>query len=240
MSEETIAGNSPMRTQQGLPQLDERAGAVWQRTLDDSTRLRLMAALLSRFNHDLRTPINTVSGWMHLLQHSSDAARIAHVSSVISRNVTEQTTLLEEFVDDSRVLIGNLTAARAPITVRDVLGVAFERATAVASLHAVELQTRLPEPGQPIHADGPRLQRLFYRVVAAVIRRSTENAVVEVKATADGSDLTASVCSSAFNPDWSEAALLDLQLATLHATLHGGRLEMASPRAELLLSVPAN
>ena len=228
----------PMNSIEGSGHLDERAGAAWLPAVDDSTRLQLMAALLSRFNHDLRTPINTVSGWMHLLQHSSDAARIAHVSSVISRNVTEQTLLLDEFVDDGRVLLGTLKPVPAPTTARDVLSAAFERATAVSSLHAVELKTRLPEASQPCNADGPRWQRLIYRAVAAVVRRAGEGVVVEVEAASDRNGLAVRAYSGSSHRGWSEADLLDLRLAALHAAAHGGRLELAGNRTEIALSLP--
>lgn len=218
--------------------LDDRAGSAWLRALDDATRLQLMAALLSRFNHDLRTPINTVSGWMHLLQHASDAPRISHVSGVIARNVTEQTTLLEEFMDDGRLLIGTLRPVCVPTTLNDVLSSGLDRAAAVASLHAVDLQTGQPEPNRPIKVDGPQWQRLIYRVVAAVIRRSCEAAVIEVVSAADRSGLSIQVRSNNFQPDWSEAALLDLRLATLHAALHEGRLRLASSGAEISLWLP--
>lgn len=218
--------------------LDERAGDAWLLAVDDPARLRLMTALLSRFNHDIRTPINTVSGWLHLLQHSSDTARVAHASSVISRNVAEQTLLLDEFVDDSRALLGTLIPLPSPTTVHDVLRAAFDRVTAVSRLHAVELKTRVPEASQPFNADRPRLQRVIYRVVSAVVRRAGEGAVVEVEAALDRSGLAVRAFSASSQRDWSEADLLDLRLATLHAALHGGRLELAANRIEISVSLP--
>ncbi len=51
--------------------VDARCGTHWLGRLDPEGRTELMAALLSRFNHDLRTPLNTILGWTHLLQKAA-------------------------------------------------------------------------------------------------------------------------------------------------------------------------
>ena len=85
------------------------AGTGWLRETLPANRSDLLVALVSRFNHDLRTPLNTIAGWAHLLQTSAaDVTRVRHVSDVFARNVREQTLLLEEFVDDARALLGVL------------------------------------------------------------------------------------------------------------------------------------
>ena len=48
--------------------IETRAGASWLATAGPVERLQLLDALVSRFNHDFRTPLNTIVGWGHLLQ----------------------------------------------------------------------------------------------------------------------------------------------------------------------------
>src|SRR5688572_6734384 len=61
--------------------VDRRCGTHWLARLDPEGRTALMAALLSRFNHDLRTPLNTILGWTHLLQKGGlDVVREKHVA----------------------------------------------------------------------------------------------------------------------------------------------------------------
>ena len=89
--------------------VDPRAGASWLAAAGPVERLQLLAALLSRFNHDFRTPLNTITGWGHLLQQGSvEPARTSHVADVIARNAREQTLMLEAFVEDARVVLDRL------------------------------------------------------------------------------------------------------------------------------------
>ena len=107
---------------------DRRCGAYWLARLDSTGRNELLVALLSRFNHDLRTPLNTILGWTHLLQKGDlDTVRARHVADVIARNSRDQTQLLEEFVDDGRAILGVLQLQLAALKLDDVLTEAIER-----------------------------------------------------------------------------------------------------------------
>ena len=87
---------------------EARAGSDWLAREGRARQADLLVALLSRFNHDLRTPLNTVVGWTHLLQQGLvDSTRSKHVADVLVRNTREQTVLLDEFVDDGRAVLVN-------------------------------------------------------------------------------------------------------------------------------------
>ena len=56
---------------------EDRAGSGWLAREGRSLQSELLAALLSRFNHDLRTPLNTVMSWTHLCNRARSTARAA-------------------------------------------------------------------------------------------------------------------------------------------------------------------
>ena len=130
------------------------AGTSWLRDTLPADRTELLVALLSRFNHDLRTPLNTIAGWSHLLQTSAaDATRVRHVSDVFARNVREETLLLEEFVDDARALLGVLILNPADISAAEVISAAAERLAPSLDLHDVRLDA--PQRLRPAAARRP-------------------------------------------------------------------------------------
>jgi len=214
-----------MDTTAAITDTDARCGARWLAQLHVAGRASHTAALLSRFNHDLRTPLNTILGWTHLLQKGAiDAVRAKHVAEVIERNSRDQTHLLEEFVDDGRAILNTLRLELSAQRIDEALARAIERVGGVLALHGVSLQSELDVTGVSISGDARRLERLIYRLLAVVARRAREGSTMKLRAHVDRGMVEVFVFGPATEPDWSDAALLDLRISTLMAALHGGEL----------------
>lgn len=220
---------------------DLRAGTAWLATVDRDARLQLTAALLRRFNHDARTPLNTVLGWTHLLQQPNAMERVARGAEVIARNTSEQSLILDEFIDDARALIGVLEISPSIVPANEVIDAACSRLADVVQLQGIELQPRFDLDGASLQGDAARLCRLIFRVLAAVVRRAGHATTVNIDGRVEEACLLVRAHGSAINDDWSEAALLDLRLATLQADLHRARLDVEARRpgrAKIVLSLP--
>lgn len=205
---------------------DPRAGTAWLASIDVQTRLHLMAALLRRFNHDARTPLNTVLGWTHLLQQPNAMERVVRGAEVIARNTSAQSLILDEFIDDARALIGPLEVSASVVMAQDVMEEAKSRLADVAQLQGIELRSNLDLDGVALRGDVARLRRLIFRVVAAVIRRAGHATAVHVDGREEPGFLVIQAHGSAASDDWSEATLLELRLATLQAHLDRARLDV--------------
>lgn len=220
---------------------EARAGSAWFAREGRDRQDELLVALLSRFNHDLRTPLNTVVGWTHLLQQGLvDSSRSKHVADVLARNTREQTVLLDEFVDDGRALLGVLKLDPVGLRVDDLVSRAMDRAAPIASLHGVSFGTDGQLQDLKVEGDERRLQRLVYRLLAAVARRAREAAVVELSAAVDGGRLTLRIEAPVGEGDWSEATLLDLRISSFVAAMHDAELciDGAPGRAAVVLRLP--
>ena len=188
-----------------------------------------MVALLSRFNHDLRTPLNTILGWTHLLQKGGlDTVRAKHVADVIARNSRDQTQLLEDFVDDGRAILGALQLQLVALKMDDVLAEAIERLSGLLTLHGVSLQSKFDTADVSVNGDARRLTRLAYRLLVIVTRRAREASTIEIETDVDRGQYVLALSGTAYEPDWSEAALLDLRISTLVAALHDGELQVGA------------
>lgn len=207
--------------------IDPRCGVHWLARLDPAGRTELMAALLSRFNHDLRTPLNTILGWTHLLQKGGlDTVREKHVADVIARNSREQTQLLEDFVDDGRTILGALQLQMVAVKMDEALTEAIGRLSSLVALHSVSLQPKFDTPDVSVSGDARRLTRLAYRLLVIVTQRARESTIIEVETDIDRGQYVLAVSGTAQEPDWSPAALLDLRISTLVAALHKGELQV--------------
>lgn len=218
-----------MNTTAATTDTDRRCGVYWLARLDSTERIELMIALLSRFNHDLRTPLNTIFGWTHLLQKGGlDTVRARHVADVIARNSRDQTQLLEEFVDDGRAILGVLQLQLAALKMDDVLTEAIERLSGLLTLHGVTLQSKFDTADVSVNGDARRLTRLAYRLLVLMTRRAREGSTIEIETDVNRGHYALTLSGTAFEPDWSEAALLDLRVSTLVAALHDGELEVGA------------
>jgi K+-sensing histidine kinase KdpD len=218
-----------MNTTTAAIDTDRRCGAYWLARLDSTGRNELLVALLSRFNHDLRTPLNTILGWTHLLQKGGlDTVRARHVADVIARNSRDQTQLLEEFVDDGRAILGVLQLQLAALKMDDVLAEAIERLSGLLTLHGASLQSKIGTAYVSVNGDARRLTRLAYRLLVIVTRRAREASSIEIETDVDRGQYALTLSGTAYEPDWSEAALLDLRLSTLVAALHDGELQVGA------------
>ena len=208
---------------------DSRCGVQWLKKLDAAGRSALLVPLLSRFNHDLRTPLNTILGWTHLLQKGGlDPVRSKHVAEVIARNSRDQTQLLEEFVDDGRAILDVLELQFVRVRMGEAISEATERLAAMLTLHGVSLDPKFNGAEVYVNGDARRLGRLAYRLMASVTRRAREATTIELESEVEHGMYALSLSGSAYEPDWSESALLDLRISTLMAALHHGELDVGA------------
>ena len=220
---------------------EDRAGSAWLAREGSALRNELLVALFSRFNHDLRTPLNTIMSWTHLLQQGMvDSSRSRHVADVLARSTQEQVVLLDEFVDDGRAVLGVMRLDPVGLRLDDLVARAVERAAPVARLHGVSFDVR-PDLGiRGIEGDERRLQRLVYRLLVAVTGRTRPGSAIELSTRLEDGSVALSIEGPVADGDWPDAALLDLRISSFVTALHGAELAIdgAPARAAVVLRLP--
>lgn len=217
---------------------EDRAGSAWLAREGRAVRSELLGALLSRYNHDVRTPLNTVISWTHLLQQGKvDGSRSEHVMNVLARSTREQVAMLDEFVDDGRAVLGVLKLDSAELRIEDLVARAVEHAAPVARLRGASFDVQPHRAFAAIEGDEQRLQRLVYRLLVAVASRAREGAMLDVTSRLDAGSVELRIEGPAADVDWSDAALLDLRISSFVASLHDTELAIdgASGRAAVAL-----
>ena len=200
---------------------EDRAGSAWLAREGHARQGELLVALLSRYNHDVRTPLNTVMSWTHLLQQGAvDGSRSSHVADVLARNAREQALMLDEFVDDGRAVLGVLKIDPAGLRIEDLVAHAVERTAPLAAPHRVSFRVQSRHDLAGIDGDEQRLQRLVHRLLLAVAHRAPEGATIDVSSRLDAGSAALRIEGPAAAGDWSDAALLDLQVSSFVAALH--------------------
>jgi signal transduction histidine kinase len=136
---------------------------------------------LATLSHELRTPLNAILGWASLLRTGQLGERETEQAlETIERNARVQAQLVEDLLDVSRIVTGNLKLSLVSLELIDVVREAVEAQLPVAGQKGVEL--RLETTGNPMVVGDPtRLQQVAWNLIANAIKFTPAGGAVFVR-----------------------------------------------------------
>lgn len=117
---------------------------------------RMKDEFLATLSHELRTPLNAILGWASLLRtRKFDADATARAIETIERNAKAQTQIIEDLLDISRIIRGDLRLNIHPVNLVPLLDAAIDAVTPAATVKNISLEflfdsslkVRSQEPG---------------------------------------------------------------------------------------------
>jgi PAS domain S-box-containing protein len=178
--------------------------AAWQREhaartqAEDATRLK--DEFLANLSHELRTPMNAIIGWTHLLKSGRlDESQRVRAMESIDRGARSQAKLIEDLLDVSRIVSGKLSLTMTPVDLRAVLSAALDSQRPAAQAKGVNLELAGDSADIAVIGDVGRLQQVFLNILTNAVKftpsggrvrvtldRSAESACVMVDDTGEG------------------------------------------------------
>jgi PAS domain S-box-containing protein len=178
--------------------------AAWQREhaartqAEDATRLK--DEFLANLSHELRTPMNAIIGWTHLLKSGRlDESQRVRAMESIDRGARSQAKLIEDLLDVSRIVSGKLSLTMTPVDLRAVLSAALDSQRPAAQAKGVNLELAGDSADVAVIGDVGRLQQVFLNILTNAVKftpsggrvrvtldRSAESACVMVDDTGEG------------------------------------------------------
>lgn len=148
---------------------------------------RLKDEFLATLSHELRTPVNAIAGWAHMMNTMQlPQERQAEAIAVISRNAQVQAKLVEDLLDMSRIISGRLVLDMQPMDPADAVAAALNVVRPTADAKRVRLESHA-SPGMRIMADPARLQQILWNLLINAIKFTPAGGLVSVATTCDGS-----------------------------------------------------
>src|SRR5438094_3003828 len=195
-----LTTKSPLRDEQGrvigligvATDITERKNA--QRELEKlvvaEQRLRAEAERANRakdeflaiVSHELRSPLNALRGWSHLMVTTRplDGSLIERAAKAIKRNVDHQTRLIDDLLDTSRIVSGKLTIERRVVNLVDTVHAALDAARPVAQAKHIELRFAPADPATMVIGDAGRRQQLVSNLLSNAVKFTPEQGAVSV------------------------------------------------------------
>lgn len=143
---------------------------------------RMKDEFLAILSHELRTPLNSILGWSRLLVTKKfDEATTIKALQTIERNARSQARLVNDILDISQIIQGNLRLSIQPVNLQDLINVTVETARPQAEEKLIELKTDLHPTTLRVAGDPERLKQVLTNLLSNAIKFTPESGVIEIK-----------------------------------------------------------
>jgi PAS domain S-box-containing protein len=136
---------------------------------------------LAIVSHELRSPLNALRGWSHLLATTRplELTLAERAAKAIKRNVDHQTRLIDDLLDTSRIVSGKLNIERRVVNLAEMVNAALEAARPGAAAKEITLRFTAGEPVMVV-GDAGRLQQLASNLLSNAVKFTPERGLVLV------------------------------------------------------------
>jgi signal transduction histidine kinase len=179
------------RTEAGLRETVLREQAA-RAQAEEATRLK--DEFLANLSHELRTPMNIIIGWAHLLRNGplTDEQKV-RAAEAIERAARSQAQLIEDLLDVSRIVTGKFRMEMQDVKIGLVVKSAVDSLRMVASAKQI-IVTLTQEAGDVvIKGDPDRLQQVFWNLLSNAVKFTPANGCVDVRMHSTETDVIVTV-----------------------------------------------
>jgi signal transduction histidine kinase/ActR/RegA family two-component response regulator len=160
----------------------ELVASLQQQTEDLTQANRVKDEFLAVLSHELRSPLNPILGWTKLLQTGRfDPQKTKQALEIIERNARQQTQLIDDLLDISKILRGKLTLREAPVDLAFTIESALETVRLAAEAKSIQITTTFGLFIPPVLGDAGRLQQIVLNLLSNAVKFTPNGGQVEVR-----------------------------------------------------------
>ena len=160
-----------------------RAAATATQQIKDKERL------LAEVSHELRTPLTAILGWTRLLRKNALNDVATQAVEIIERNALKQAQFIEDLLDVSRCLAGELRLKCAPVVLAPLIknAVVAVQQTSEAKRQTLTLEVvrhELSMKGDDelsVNGDARRLEQVISNLISNAIKYTPDGGRIDVK-----------------------------------------------------------
>jgi PAS domain S-box-containing protein len=187
--------------------VEERTAALAQANLDLANANKEMARaneelenasrmkdeFLAVLSHELRTPLTSIYGWLSLLRAGKvDQSDMMKALQVIERNVRAQTQLVDDLLNISRIITGNLKIVPQWIGATSIVNAAIDAIRPAAVTKDIRLTVEASD-SESIFGDPDRLQQVVWNLLTNAVKFTGRGGEVRVEVARVASKIQISV-----------------------------------------------
>jgi CheY-like chemotaxis protein len=143
---------------------------------------RLKDEFLATVSHELRTPLTAILGWSRMLQSGSLETDVAaRAIETINRNARSQAQIIDDILDVSRIITGNLYLELHPVELEPVLEAAINVVRPTAEAKGIQIEVDFEPIPAAVPGDTNRLQQVFWNLLSNAVKFTPTNGKVRVQ-----------------------------------------------------------
>lgn len=156
--------------------------------LERKARTQAEAAALAKdeflavVTHELRSPLNAIRGWSHVLRHSG-ALLPAQLKALdaIDRNTQMQAHLVDDLLDSQRILCGKLELDVGWVPMEAIIEEAMESVQPAAQVKRIRVETSHDPSVGVVRVDADRMRQALLKLVSNAVKFTPEDGIVKVR-----------------------------------------------------------
>ena len=164
------------------------AADVANRTKDD---------FLATVSHELRNPLNAILGWARLMaSRNFDEAKRQRAIETVERNAVAMSELIEDLLDVSRIISGQLRLDVRPIDLAGVAQQAIESVRPAIDAKEIQFKAEITPDLATTVGDPTRLQQVMWNLLSNAVKFTPKGGQVTVALRRKASSIELSVTDS--------------------------------------------
>jgi len=126
---------------------------------------------LATLSHELRTPLTPILGWIHILkQFAASDPLLAQGLDTIERNATQQSGLINDLLDLTRIISGKIELVPEPTDLNALMRAIVDQVRPQAESRQMNLELAAPEGALIVDVDPVRLQQVVANLVTNALK----------------------------------------------------------------------
>jgi signal transduction histidine kinase len=143
---------------------------------------RLKDDFLGTLSHELRTPLNAILGWTQVLRRTESASITPAGLDVIERNARVLTHLVDDLLDVSRLVAGDVRLAIDTVHMQTIVDAAIASVRPAADARGVTIECDVAPDLPPYSGDAARLQQIAWNLLSNGIKFTSAGGRVRIAA----------------------------------------------------------
>jgi signal transduction histidine kinase/ActR/RegA family two-component response regulator len=144
---------------------------------------------LATLSHELRTPLTPILGWARIMQdYNSDGSVTEQGLQAIERNARLQAQLVDDLLDLSRITMGKIELACAPVDLNEIVRRALETVQYRVESQQLDLRLNLTATSLLIYGDATRLEQVIWNLLTNAVKFTPPGGQLTVRSQMIGND----------------------------------------------------
>ena len=136
---------------------------------------------VAQISHELRSPLNSILGWATMLRSGQvEEKEVSRGLEVIERNARLQIRLVEDLLDISRAVKGQIHLNVQPVEIGEVIDAALDSIRPAAHAKSIELRSQIKTRNSIVDADPDRLQEILWNLLANAVKFTPQGGKIEI------------------------------------------------------------